>query len=219
MRRVLAIAALLAVVAAGALLVPRQEQRAAPLAKLMKSDMTLVAADRVDGSGAELPQLIVNWGRLDPDREHVITEEGLSVYDEHPAGQRYRRTFVLDPPDQAKQERHRIGHRTQDLDGDGRDEILAVEHLGGSALNYVYHLIARGRGRMRDVYRKELSYDDGFVRFEGGSLVTYEGVLRQPGDHGIHCCWSEYRRTVRKLRNGRLSVVQRSRTHRLPEPD
>jgi hypothetical protein len=44
-------------------------------------------------------------------------------------------------------------------------------------------------------------------------------VVRQPGDHGIHCCWSQYSLTVRKLRQGRLVVVQRSRTNRLPTVD
>ena len=141
----------------------------------------------------------------------------MSVYDEHPTGKRYRRTFVLDPPDNpAKQEEHGVVHRTADLDGDGHEEILAVEELGGSAGNRTYHLIGRSRGRMRDLFRKKLSYDDGLVLFGRESLITFEGAVRQPGDHGIHCCWSEYSRTVRKFRRGRLVVVQRSRSSRLP---
>ena len=39
---------------------------------------------------------------------------------------------------------------------------------------------------------QNLSYDDGRVRFERDALVTYEGVLRKPRDHGIHCCCSQY---------------------------
>ncbi len=90
------------------------------------------------------------------------------------------------------------------------------EELGGSAGNRIYHLISRSQGRTRELYRKKLSYDDGLIRFGRGSLIAYEGVVRQPGDHGIHCCWSSYSRTVRKLRGGRLVVVERSRTNRRP---
>lgn len=219
MRQAPAIVGLVAVVIVGTLLVAPHGKDAPPLLEILSDDMTLVTADRVDGSPSALPQLIVTWGRTDPDQGNDIVEEGLSVYDEHPAGERYRRTFLLDPPDQAKQERHRIGHRTYDLDGDGHAEILAVEDLDGSALTFVYHLIAHSRGHMRDLYRKKLSFDDGLVRVENDALVTYEGVVREPGEHGIHCCWSQYRKTVRKLRQGRLVIVERSRTKHRPADD
>jgi hypothetical protein len=219
-RAVFAIVALLAAAAAGALVLPRHERDDRPLAGLFDDDVTIISAQRVDGDRGGLSQLVVNWGRTDPAQNGAIVEEGLSVYDEHPTGRRYRRTYVLDPPDNpVRQERHPIGHATHDLDDDGHDEILAIEDLDGSAVNHIYHLIARSRGRTRELYRKDLSIDDGLVLFGRDSLVTYEGVVRQPGDHGIHCCWSQYSLTVRKLRRGRLVVVQRSRTNRLPTVD
>lgn len=216
-RAAFAMVVLAAAAAAGALLVARHGRDDGPLAGLVfANDMTILSAQRVAGSGAGLAQLVVNWGRMDPTQNDVIVEEGLSLYDEQPTGLRYRRTYVLDPPDGPKQEHHPIGHVTRDLDGDGHDEILAIEDLDGSAGNRVYHLIGRTRGRTTELYRKALSLDDGFVLFGRDSLVTYEGVVRQPGDHGIHCCWSRYSRTVRKLQQGRLVVVQRSRTSHLP---
>lgn len=215
----LAIVALIAAAAAGAVLFSREVPDDGPLADLVKGDVTILRAERVAGYGDGLPQLIVNWGRLDRDQDGLIVEEGLTVYDEHPSGKHYRRTFVLDPPDSPKPEQHGIAHRTSDLDGDGHEEILAVEELGGSAGNRTYHLIGRSRGRTKDLYRKSLSYDDGMVLFGRERLITFEGVVRQPGNHGIHCCWSEYSRTVRKLRRGGLVVVQRSRTSRLPTID
>jgi hypothetical protein len=116
---------------------------------------------------------VVTWGRMDPIQDGVIADESLSLYDEQPTGPRYRRTYVLNPPDNpVKQERHPIGHVTRDLDGDGHDEILAIEDLDGSALNRIYHLIGRTRGRTAELYRRALSLDDGFVLFGRGSLVT-----------------------------------------------
>ena len=217
MKLLLTIVALLAAAAAGTWLVERDEPAGRPLADLADGDVTILRAERVAGGAGRRPQLIVNWGRIDRDQDRIL-EEGLTVYDEHPTGRRYRRTFVLDPPDNpVKQLHHGIGHSTSDLDGDGHDEILAVEELGGSAGNRIYHLIGRAGGRTRVLYRKDLSYDDGLVLFGRGSLVTFEGVVRQPGDHGIHCCWTAYDRTVRKLRGGRLVVEKRSRVRRLPE--
>lgn len=219
MRLLLTIVALVAAAAAGMWLAARDEPADGPLADLAAGDVTILRAERVAGYGGRHPQLIVNWGRIDREQDRIL-EEGLTVYDEHPTGRRYRRTFVLDPPDNpVKQLHHGIGHSTADVDGDGHEEILAVEELGGSAGNRIYHLIGRNGARTQDLYRKKLSYDDGLVRFGRGSLITYEGVVRRPGDHGIHCCWSEYTRTVRKLRAGRLVVVQRSRTDRLPTVD
>jgi hypothetical protein len=220
MNLLFAIVALVTAAAAGTWLAGCGESDDGPLADLVGDDVTILRAERVEGYDGRHPQLIVNWGRIDRAQDDRILEEGLSVYDEHRAGRRYRRTFVLDPPDNpTKQLHHGIGHSTSDLDGDGREEILAVEELGGSAGNRTYHLIGRSGTRTRDLYRKKLSYDDGLVRFGRESLITYEGVVRRPGDHGIHCCWSAYARTIRKLRGGRLVVVQRSRTDRLPTVD
>jgi len=52
------------------------------------------------------------------------------------------------------------------------------------------------------IVEEGLSVYDGLVLLGRHSLVTYEGVVRRPGDHGIHCCWSRYSLTVRKLRAG-----------------
>jgi hypothetical protein len=118
----LAIVVLIAVVIAGTLLVAANGRDAAPLDGILSGGMTLVSADRVDGSSSVLPQLFVNWGRTDPDQGNVIVEEGLSVYDEHPAGERYRRTFLLNPPDQASRSDTESRSASYDrADSDARD--------------------------------------------------------------------------------------------------
>jgi hypothetical protein len=47
----------------------REERDDGPLADLEQENRTIMRAERVDGYGAGLAQLIVNWGRVEPDRD------------------------------------------------------------------------------------------------------------------------------------------------------
>jgi hypothetical protein len=98
-----------------------------------------------------------------------------------------------------------------DASGDGRPEVLIFFDTDGSAGNGSYHLFASVGYRLRQVFAKELSNDEGTISFARRALVVREGVdYRGPG---VHCCYRRVRET--RLRwNGSRMVTLRRVVHR-----
>lgn len=190
-----------------------------PLDQITADGRVILGSDRIAGDDPGTSQLIVNWGRKDPTYNDRVYTEGLTLFDEGRDGRSYRKTYTLDPPSGGKPEQVPLHHWGYDLDGDGHAEVLIIEYIGGSAGARIFHLLGRSHGRTRELYREDVSYDDGVVLFDDDRLVTYKGVVQAPGDNGIHCCWIRYARTVREFRGGDLVVTSRSRVSKLPAAD
>jgi hypothetical protein len=97
-----------------------------------------------------------------------------------------------------------------DVTGDGRPEILVFESTGGSAGNGSYHLLMSAGPRLREVFAKGLSWDEGRILLGRGALIVREGV---DFVGTIHCCFRKVRETWLRW-NGRRLVTVCSDLHR-----
>jgi hypothetical protein len=142
-------------------------------------------------------QLVVTWDRRD--------RRGIAVWQ-------------LDTPETATW--HRVYTREAkynaysatlgDVSGDGRPEILVHLDTDGSAGNGSYHLLLSSRSRLREIYARRLSFDEGRILLGRDALIVREGV-----DHygtAIHCCWRKVRETRYRWNGRRLLVVCRALT-------
>jgi hypothetical protein len=101
-----------------------------------------------------------------------------------------------------------------DVTGDGRPEILVFESTGGSAGNGSYHLLMSTGARLREVFAKRLSWDEGRILLGRGALIVREGV---DFVGTIHCCYRNVRETWLRW-NGRRLFTLCTDVHRNREP-
>jgi hypothetical protein len=96
--------------------------------------------------------------------------------------------------------------------------VIGLVRCGSAAKPYtvsatagcgVYRLLASVRGR----------FDNTRIRIRRGSLVMYDGLIRDPRTlNQIHCCWTTWLRATTRWRGTELVSTVRKRVRPLPRP-
>lgn len=103
-----------------------------------------------------------------------------------------------------------LGYDVQlaDVTGDGVEDALVSEGLGGTAAAIRYRLLVGARS----VYDDVVALDEGTVQARSGALVVTEGVFLDPRSDGLHCCYLLARVTEKRW-NGTRLVTARTTFH------
>jgi hypothetical protein len=196
---------------------PAQPRWAEPIAEPLAPDD--VATSRLIPAGAQADdrrtvpasanvpdQIVVTWSQgSDPFRQ----AHGLAIWQRFPEAPAW--SVVYSFVDEAAA--GVLGVRTQlgDLTGDGHDDVLSLESLGGSGACGVWRVIAAHEGVTGEVFRRRTC--DTQVRIEAGTLVLTRCVYA-PEDP--HCCPGRYRTTTLRWNGEAWGVVGREVTQGRP---
>jgi hypothetical protein len=170
-----------------------------PLARAVPVDANVDTADYVMRRPR---QLVVTWDRSAATWQRL----GVAIWQlDRGDTARWHRVYVHEAPmDVAGVDRYEV--TLGDASGDGRPEVLIFFDTDGSAGNGSYHLFANAGYRLRQVFTKELSQDEGTISFAHHALVVRDGVdFRGPG---IHCCYRKVRETWLRWDGRRMVTVR-----------
>jgi hypothetical protein len=144
---------------------------------------TETASHVLDGDGEGPDTLALAWARRD---DPLAAERGLVIWQRFPQRPAWRAVYAFtDPP-----ERGVLGIRLEpgDVTGDGVDDLLSFEDIGGSGGCGTWRVVVTAEPGAAEVWRRRGC--DTQVRLSRGRVEVREAVF-EPGD--AHCCPSAYR--------------------------
>jgi hypothetical protein len=138
---------------------------------------------------------------VEPGSDFTRLPRGFAVWRRHDEGPHWRADLVRrhDPEDEIRE----IQITTGDVTGDGSDDALVFEGIGGSGACGRWSVI--DLARLEDTYRRDLC--DGRIEPGPPGLTLTESVYRA-GD--AHCCPSATRTTSLAWTGTRWRVTDRS---------
>lgn len=179
-----------------------------PLLDLIPADAVLDRAWFVRPAAGIPPQVAVAWQQvaLVGDRSH---RRGLAIWQRAGRHPRWRRVYSLVVPVYGV---NRFALQKGDATGDGHPDLLLFEDMDGSAGCGVFRLLATIGGQITQVVVRRACMDNAAIALQGGALVMYDGIVRDPRTlDQIHCCWSVWLRTAQRWRGRKLVTVERAR--------
>jgi hypothetical protein len=140
------------------------------------------------------------------DRSH---RRGLAIWQRAGREPTWRRIYSLVVPVYGV---NRFALQKGDVTGDRHADLLLFEDTDGSAGCGVFRLLATVRGQITQLLVRRACMDSAAVALQGGALVMYDGLVRDPRTlDQIHCCWSVWLRTVQRWRGRKLVSIERTR--------
>jgi hypothetical protein len=147
-------------------------------------------------------QIALAWQRGD---DPFASEHGFVVWRRSEAGPPWRAVYAFtDDPDRQVLG---VSFMTDDLTGDGVDDVLTFEDTGGSGGCGTYRVISSSSDGASGIFEREVC--DTQIRPEGGDLVVHTAVY---GPDDPHCCPSRYRTTTLRWNGETWDVVDRQIT-------
>lgn len=158
--------------------------------------------DTVAGAAGALDQIVVTWSEgSDPLRQ----AHGLAIWQRFPDAPAW--SVVYSFVDKASAGVLGVRVELGDLTGDGHEDVLSLESLGGSGACGVWRVIATQEGITSEIYGQQTC--DTQVEIDAGTLVVTESVYA-PGDS--HCCPSKYRTTTLRWNGETWDILSREVT-------
>lgn len=187
--------------------------RRLPLLKLIPGDAEVVHAWSIPAGGGIASQVAIEWQRVSLAGSSLDTS-GFVIWQQATRARSWRLVHSLSFP------AHRVRvlyARAGDVNGDRHADLLLFEDMGGSAGCGVYRLLATTRGRVRQLLARRGCTDDTRVRISRGSIVMYDGVVKDPSTlTQIHCCWTTWLQTTLRWHGSTLVSTARERLRPLP---
>ena len=157
-------------------------------------------------------QLIVTWDRsqLTRDGQSAIWERrGVAIWQlDRGTAARWHRVYTRETPVNYVTGIEGYDVSLGDASGDGRTEVVISFDMDGSAGAGSYHLFANVGYRLRQVFAKSLSQDEGTISFAHHALVVLQGVGYY--DRGPHCCFRKVRETWLRWDGRRLVTIRQT---------
>jgi hypothetical protein len=157
-----------------------EELRAAGFAPLLPPGATATA---VEAGGEPADRIAVAWSRGD---DPFQRQGGLVVWQRFASGTPWRAVYAF--TDRPSRGVLGIALDAGDLTGDGVDDLLSREELGGSGACATWRVIAADGSGAAEIYRHDAC--DTSIEIADGTLAMREAVY-QPDD--AHCCPSAFR--------------------------
>jgi hypothetical protein len=183
------------------------------LPELIPGDAAVVHAWSIPAGGGVAPQVAIEWERVSLARSSRDTS-GFVIWQQARRGWSWRLVYSLSFP------AHRVSFlyaRAGDVNGDRHADLLLFEDMGGSAGCGVYRLLATTHGRVRQLLARRGCTDGTRVRISRGSLVMYDGLVKDPSTlNQIHCCWTTWLQTTLRWRGAKLVSTGTKRIRPLP---
>jgi hypothetical protein len=154
-------------------------------------------------------QVIVTW-----DREHLTRNGQAAIWErrgvtiwqlDRGTAATWHRVYTRETPVNNATGIEGYDVSLGDASGDGRPEVLIFVNNDGSAGAGSYHLFANVGYRVRQVFAKSLSHDEGTISFAHGALVVLQGVGYY--ERGPHCCFRKVRETWLRWDGRRIVTV------------
>jgi hypothetical protein len=184
-----------------------------PLLELIPGDAEVVQSWSIPAGGGIAPQVAIAWQRTGLVSSSMSTS-GLVIWQRVRQTRDWRLAYSLGFPVNRVSG---VYARAGDVNGDRHADLLLFEDMGGSAGCGVYRLLASVRGRFEQLLVRRGCLDNTLIRIRGGSLVMYDGLVRDPRTlNQIHCCWTTWLRTTLRWRGPKL--VNRAKTRIRPLP-
>ena len=173
-----------------------------PTERLIPPDTQAGDRDLATGAAGVLDQIVVTWSEgSDPFQQ----AHGLAIWQEFPDAPAW--SVVYSFVDRASAGVLGIRVEFGDLTGDGHEDVLSLESLGGNGACGVWRVIATRDGVTDEIYDEQTC--DTQVEMDAGTLVVTESVYAT-GDS--HCCPSKYRTTTLRWNGETWDVVSREVT-------
>jgi hypothetical protein len=184
-----------------------------PLLDLVPKDAEVVRAWRIPAGGSMPPQVAIQWQRVSLAGSSLDTG-GFVIWQQARRARGWQLVYSLPFP------AFRVSFlyvRAGDVNGDRHAELLLFEDMGGSAGCGVYRLLATTHRGARQLLARRGCADNTRVRISQGSLVMYDGLVRDPRTlNQIHCCWTTWLRTTMRWRGSMLVSTSTDRLRPLP---
>jgi hypothetical protein len=157
-------------------------------------------------------QLIVTWDRAHLTRNGqaaIWQRRGVAIWQlDRGATATWHRVYTQETPVNNETGIEGYNVTLGDASGDARPEVLIFVDKDGSAGAGSYHLFANGGYRLREVFAKSLSRDEGTISFAHRALVVLQGIDYY--DRGPHCCFRRVRETWLRWDGRRLVTVHQA---------
>ena len=193
-------------------LVAASAPRRPPLLQLIPGDAEVVHAWHIASVGDMTAQLVIAWKRTRLAGGPSL--EGLVIWRRVGRTDSWRLVYSLRFPS------YRVSFvyaRAGDVNGDRHPDLVLFEDMGGSAGCGVYRLLATTHGGPRQLLARRGCAGNTRVRISKGSLVMYDGLVRDPRTlNQIHCCWTTWLRTTMRWQGSTLVSTSRDRLRPLP---
>lgn len=184
------------------------------LLELIPGDAEIVKSWSIPPGGGITPQVAIAWQRTALVSSSLSTS-GLVIWQRVRRTRDWRLVYSLGFPVNRVSG---VYARAGDVNGDRHADLLLFEDMGGSAGCGVYRLLASARDRFEQLLVRRGCFDNTRIRIRGGSLVMYDGVVRDPRTlNQIHCCWTTWLRTTMRWRGRKLVSVAKGRLRPLPK--
>lgn len=173
-----------------------------PLGRLVPLEALVTGTWYVPETAGTGEQVVIAYATGE-DPDPLSVDHGLAVWQRYPDRPAWRAVYGFFDP--AKREVLGIDvPMTGDLNGDGHEDLLTLEHTGGSGACGLWRALATdpSTGAMSELYAERAC--DTNVVIDRGDLVVTEAVFR-PGD--AHCCPSKQRSTTMRWTGDRWKVV------------
>jgi hypothetical protein len=177
------------------------------LSSAVPIDANLDSADYVTRAPR---QLIVTW-----DREHLTRNGQAAIWErrgvaiwqlDRGTAATWHRVYTRETPVNNVTGIEGYEVSLGDASGDGRPEVLIFVDNDGSAGAGSYHLFADVGYRVRQVFAKSLSQDEGTISFAHRALVVLQGVGYY--DRGPHCCFRKVRERWLRWDGRRMRTIR-----------
>ncbi len=186
-----------------------------PLLELIPGDAEVVQSWSIPPGGGITPQVAIAWQRTALVSSSLSTS-GLVIWQRVRQTRDWRVVYSLGFPVNRVSG---VYARAGDVNGDRHADLLLFEDMGGSAGCGVYRLLSSVRSRFEQLLVRRGCFDNTRIRIRRGSLVMYDGLIRDPRTlNQIHCCWTTWLRTTMRWRGTQLVSTVRKRIRPLPRP-
>ena len=190
-------------------LVEGSNPHAVALSSAVPVDANLDSANYVDRTPK---QLIVTWDRAHLTRNGqaaIWQRRGVAIWQlDRGTAATWHRVYTRETPVNNETGIEGYDVTLGDASGDGRSEVLIFVDQDGSAGAGSYHLFVSVGYRLRQIFAKGLSRDEGTISFAHHALVVVQGIDYY--DRGPHCCFRMVRETWLRWQGRRLVTIHRT---------